>query len=106
MNQEINMCTKNMLLGIALAAVMAGGPVLAADKADKSTALNTLRSDSRALGPVQERTEPLPLSTEQLDSVKGGLDQCGLFSVGCIPTQICEGNVGVGGLIAINAICQ
>jgi len=97
------MCTKNMLLGIALAAVMAVGPALAADK---SAALNALRSDSRAPGPVQERTEPLPLSTEQLDSVKGGLDQCGFFSVGCIPTQICEGNVGVGGLIAINAICQ
>src|SRR2546423_668556 len=99
------MCTKNMLLGIALAAVMAGGPVLAADKADKSAALNTLRSDSRALGPVQERTEPLPLSTEQLDSVKGGLLQCGLASAFCTPTQVCKNNVGVGIVAGIGAVC-
>jgi hypothetical protein len=96
------MYTKNMLVGIALAAVMAVGPALAADK---SAAPNGLRSDSRAPGPVQERTEPLPLSTEQLDSVKGGLLECGLASAACTPTQICKGNVGVGLVAGIGAVC-
>jgi hypothetical protein len=62
---------KSMLLGIALAAVTAVAPVLAADK---SADFNALKSDSHALSqkPVQERTKVVPLSTEQLDSIVGG----------------------------------
>jgi hypothetical protein len=60
------MYTKSMLVGILLAAAMGLAPVWAADESD------ALRSDSRALNPVQERTKLLPLSPEQLDSVKRG----------------------------------
>lgn len=71
---------KSMLLGIALAATTAVAPVWAADK---SADFNALRSGSDALSQraVQERTGPVPLSTQQLDSVKAGHGTHSLITV-------------------------
>jgi hypothetical protein len=88
---------KNMLVGLVLAVVTAVAPVWAADDSADFSAL----SDSRMA--VQKRTALGLLSTEQLDSVKGGggdTQNCTQNQAGLINANV---GAGVGALFSAGA---